>query len=183
MWEIIASSLSKWSVTTLVNEMWNRCSKCHSSWQLLEPFLIRWILFPFRGDQRTGWVGISRRFLSGFDKQNPRPRNPFPTSLYPVKKICVYVWVTQSCPTLCARFLCPWNSPGKNTGVGCHFLPQNMYKWRRRVLLEASELWGLFADAPKVTGSFWSKVSFYSDSNMEGISEDKHCREPARRLP
>ena len=20
------------------------------------------------------------------------------------------------------RFLCPWNSPGKNTGVGCHFL-------------------------------------------------------------
>ena len=21
------------------------------------------------------------------------------------------------------RLLCPWNSPGKNTGVGCHFLP------------------------------------------------------------
>ena len=21
-----------------------------------------------------------------------------------------------------ARFLCPWDSPGKNTGVGCHFL-------------------------------------------------------------
>ena len=101
MWEIIASSLSKWSVTTLVNEMWNRCSKCHGSWQLLEQFLIRWILFPFRGDQRTGWVGISRRFLSGFDKQNPHPRNPFPTSLYPVKKMCVCVWVTQSCPTLC----------------------------------------------------------------------------------
>ena len=20
------------------------------------------------------------------------------------------------------RFLCPWDSPGKNTGVGCHFL-------------------------------------------------------------
>ena len=40
------------------------------------------------------------------------------------------------CPTLCnpwtvacqaplsmpARLLCPWNFPGKNTGVGCHFL-------------------------------------------------------------
>ena len=25
------------------------------------------------------------------------------------------------------RLLCPWNSPGKNTGVGCHFLLQN--KW------------------------------------------------------
>ena len=37
--------------------------------------------------------------------------------------------VTQSCPTLCdlmdcspppTRLLCAWNSPGKNTGVGCH---------------------------------------------------------------
>ena len=31
---------------------------------------------------------------------------------------CVHL-VTQSCPT---RLLCPRNSPGKNTGVGCHFL-------------------------------------------------------------
>ena len=23
--------------------------------------------------------------------------------------------------------LCPWNFPGKNTGVGCHFLLQNLY--------------------------------------------------------
>ena len=22
------------------------------------------------------------------------------------------------------RLLCPWDSPGKNTGVGCHFLLQ-----------------------------------------------------------
>ena len=26
----------------------------------------------------------------------------------------IYVWLT--------RLLCPWDSPGKNTGVGCHFL-------------------------------------------------------------
>ena len=25
-----------------------------------------------------------------------------------------------------ARLLCPWDSPGKNTGVGCHFLRQCM---------------------------------------------------------
>ena len=25
-----------------------------------------------------------------------------------------------------ARFLCLWNSPGKNTGVGCHFLLQGV---------------------------------------------------------
>ena len=26
-----------------------------------------------------------------------------------------------------ARLLCPWNSPGKNTGVGSHFLLQGVY--------------------------------------------------------
>ena len=25
------------------------------------------------------------------------------------------------------RLLCPWNSPGKNTGVGCHFLLQGIF--------------------------------------------------------
>ena len=38
----------------------------------------------------------------------------------------------QSCPTLCEPIdgsppdSRPWNSPGKNTGVGCHFLLQCM---------------------------------------------------------
>ena len=39
----------------------------------------------------------------------------------------------QSCPTLCDPIdgsppgsPCPWDSPGKNTGVGCHFLLQCM---------------------------------------------------------
>ena len=47
----------------------------------------------------------------------------------------LYVWVlvTQSCPTLCnpwtvpARLLCTWDSPGKNTGVGCHALLQGVF--------------------------------------------------------
>ena len=26
-----------------------------------------------------------------------------------------------------ARLLCPWNFPGKNTGVGCHFLLQEIF--------------------------------------------------------
>ena len=40
----------------------------------------------------------------------------------------------QSCPTLCdpirrqpTRLPCPWDSPGKNTGVGRHFLLQYMH--------------------------------------------------------
>ena len=42
--------------------------------------------------------------------------------------------VTQSCPTLCnpmdcspARLLCPWDFPGKNTGVGYYFLLQGIF--------------------------------------------------------
>ena len=29
-----------------------------------------------------------------------------------------------------ARFLCPWNFPGKNSGVGCHFLLQGIFPSR-----------------------------------------------------
>ena len=29
--------------------------------------------------------------------------------------------------TVAIRLLCPWNSPGKNTGVGCHFLLQGIF--------------------------------------------------------
>ena len=43
------------------------------------------------------------------------------------------VLVAKLCPTLVipwtvpARLLCPWDSPGKNTGVGCHFLLQGIF--------------------------------------------------------
>ena len=32
--------------------------------------------------------------------------------------------------TVPARLLCPWDSPGKNTGVGCHSLPRGSF-WPR----------------------------------------------------
>ena len=42
--------------------------------------------------------------------------------------------IAKSCPCLLrihellpARLLCPWNFPGKNTGVGCHFLLQGVF--------------------------------------------------------
>ena len=46
--------------------------------------------------------------------------------------LCMHV--PKSCPTLCnpmdlepASLLCPWDFPGKNTGVGCHFLLQGLF--------------------------------------------------------
>ena len=45
------------------------------------------------------------------------------------------VWPHRHQPT---RLSCPWDSPGKNTGVGCHFLLQCMkekkWKWSRSVV-------------------------------------------------
>ena len=37
------------------------------------------------------------------------------------------MWATQSCPTLCDFIVCPWNSLGKHTGVGCHSLLQGTF--------------------------------------------------------
>ena len=33
--------------------------------------------------------------------------------------------------TVAARLLCPWGSPGKNTGVGCHFLLQGVIRTQK----------------------------------------------------
>ena len=50
------------------------------------------------------------------------------------KGVYVCVLVAQLYMTLCdlmdyrsTRFLCPWDSPGKNTGVGCHALLQGIF--------------------------------------------------------
>ena len=43
---------------------------------------------------------------------------------------CMHAKPLRSCPTLYdpARLLCPWDSPGKNTGVGCHTLLQAIFQ-------------------------------------------------------
>ena len=45
--------------------------------------------------------------------------------------VLCHAWCLQSCPTLCtlctARLLCPWDSPGKNTRVGCYALFQGIF--------------------------------------------------------
>ena len=42
----------------------------------------------------------------------------------------MHALLLQLCPTLCdpmvARLLCLWDVPGKNTGVGCHALLQDL---------------------------------------------------------
>ena len=59
-----------------------------------------------------------------------------------IKDNTVSCWSAQLWLTLCdpmdckpSRFLCPWHFPGKNTGVGCHFLLQTLsviWHWNKR---------------------------------------------------
>ena len=67
---------------------------------------------------------------------------PMAQALNPLERFLVQLMTAaaakslQSCPTLCDpidssplsidRLHCPWDAPGKNTGVGCHFLLQCM---------------------------------------------------------
>ena len=55
-----------------------------------------------------------------------------------IECVCVCVWpVAHSYPALCdltdcsPRLLCPWDFPGKNTGVGCHFLLPEIFPTQR----------------------------------------------------
>ena len=42
-------------------------------------------------------------------------------SRFSLVRLCVTLW------TVPARLLCPWDSPGKNTGVSCHALLQGIF--------------------------------------------------------
>ena len=39
-----------------------------------------------------------------------------------VSQSCLTFWDPMDC-----RFVCPWDSPGKNTGAGCHSFPQGIF--------------------------------------------------------
>ena len=63
-----------------------------------------------------------------------RSSSPIKVKTPDLYSICVCVCCTQSCPTLCdptdcspTRLLSPWDFPGKNTIVGCHFLLQGIF--------------------------------------------------------
>ena len=93
------------------------------------------------------------KFICPWGKQNERidsrwngctvffpPRELSRACLFSVERwaelglgLCMYV-CAQSCPTLWYPWtvawgwlLCPWDSPGKNTGVGCRFLLQGIF--------------------------------------------------------
>ena len=78
-----------------------------------------------------------------------------------------------------ARLLCPWDSPGKNTGVGCHFLLQCMkvkVKSLSHVQPSATP-WTAAFQAPLSMGfsrqEYWSGVPLPSPMSYLGNSRKK----------
>ena len=60
--------------------------------------------------------------------------------------------VAQLCPTLCdimGCILCLWDSPGKNTGVGCYVLLQGIFPTQISNLLLLSLLHWQVASSPR----------------------------------
>ena len=51
----------------------------------------------------------------------------FQWSCLDVSAQSLQLYLTLCDPMDCRPVLCPWNSPGKNTGVGCHFLLQEIF--------------------------------------------------------
>ena len=90
-----------------------------------------------------GWLSYVEQVFHSWDKSHLWHINLFYVAGFELPLFCWFffclysslVLVAQSCLTLCnlmdsmqpARLLCPWNSPGKNTRVGGHFLLQGIF--------------------------------------------------------
>ena len=115
--------------------------------------------------------------------------------LAPWKKHCdkpaaASVKSLQSCPTLCDPMDCsppgsrPWDSPGKNTGVGCHFLLQWMKVKSERVVAQSCLTFRHPMDCSlpgsSVHGIFqarvleWGAIAFSGDKPRERIKKQRH---------
>ena len=72
----------------------------------------------------TPWTAAHQAPPSmGVSRQEYWSALPLPSPAY---SLAAAAKSLQSCLTLCDRLPRPWDSPGKNTGVGCHFLLQCM---------------------------------------------------------
>ena len=103
----------------------------------------------------------------------------------------------QSCPTLCdphrrqpTRLPHPWDSPGKNTGVGCHFLLQCMKVKSQsevaQLCLTLATPWTAAYQAPPSMGfsrqKYWSGVPLPSPRHRHQIRSDQ-VRSVAQSCP
>ena len=81
---------------------------------------------------KTDYKSLYCKILSWFSclaKHNLNWFETIYTHTYTYMYIYIFfvVLVAQSCLTLCDPMVCPWNSPGRNTGVGRHSFLQGIF--------------------------------------------------------
>ena len=140
--------------TQAVGERWPRggagprpCPRCHTSLS-----------------RHSAHEGLCGRGISPWETVTVRavytaPATGFPfithgSPLTPLCSACCMLSRVRLCGTppwtVPARLLCPWDSPGKNTGVGCHFPPQGSSQPRDQTL---SPAWQAGSSPSKPPGS------------------------------
>ena len=90
--------------------------------------------------------------------------------------------VNLSFLTSAMLYICYWDSPGKNTGVGCHFLLQCMKVKRESKVAQScltlSDPWTAAYQAPLSMGfsrqEYWSGVSLPSPKTNLGFSNIRY---------
>ena len=110
-----------------VPRIWGRKTICWATeTKGLKSFELEEHLFP-KGEQRLAFLEHRVHCLL----PQPEPSLAFVTDIEPNE---FYLWFcAQSCLTLWGPMDCsppgflPWNCPGKNRGVGCHFLLQEIF--------------------------------------------------------
>ena len=101
---------------------------------------------------------------------------PHAATCYGIGQHSGTVWAAQSCRTLWshglspARFLCPWNSPGKNIGEGSYSLLQGIFPTREGDRTQVSYTAGRFF-------TVWATSEAHTTSNYTSTSNSS-CNSP-----
>ena len=129
VWDGVSQRLAVWlglftgelgghRLTTLTGGLGNRGAEGWHSWK-----------DRAAARRQTGWPGIEWGPVTATDApvlvQPTRPGGMSATAWWSV--FARSMVVAQSFPTFCDPVVCPWDFPGKNTGVGCHPLLQGIF--------------------------------------------------------
>ena len=96
---------------------------------------------------------------------------------------CVLAQQLQSCLTFCdpmdprqaTRLLCPWNSPGKNTGGGCHAVLQGIFSTLG--LNPRQDL-----RSPALAGGFFTTSATRETEGMRGLFNQRKKRDEQKNI-
>ena len=129
---------------------WTVAHQASLSVGVLQARILEWVAMPssrgsFQPKNRTkDWTQVSTLQADSLPTEPPGTYTLGQVNYFPWLRLhkadhglvnfCCNHWVMSNSfvtlGTMPARLLCPWDFPGKNTGVGCHFLLQGVFLTR-----------------------------------------------------